>query len=357
MWRTNATTRSKIRILTNPYGCVIGWPTQTQEPMSNSTHFFPYHGYHYFASQYFQYLERWITGTVDRATASNGAQDEYCYANDPDCGKNKFTGYLFSSGRGYNAPAYYPAVGDWWQVLVINCRDSVRSIMSAELTKLDYNQNDLPTATGDRTISTATFVNRGQQELKLTLEVSKEIQTTVSLSFTESTRSVTELGVSVGASTSIGFPSLDIGTEINTEMTRTQSWEKLNEKGSASATATTTTFKETTEITVPAGQVATVSIVMSPIQGSLPFTGYYSIRCKAKEMGTKGIIKALERIGFRADDLTVDGDHIYAKYQGTMSLDSGFDTRIEPSFSPVTSSSADTSTDDSIRVISKRPVG
>lgn len=325
----------KVVILSNPHGCSIGWWKRLfarKMPDDSSEILFPiFHG---------QYFARNVSSDgKTEGGVIDWSEKSYWEASNSPSAK-----IVRSSQPGP-------------EVLYINCKDSVRNIFDAQLFNLEYDKNKLLGKQEHVTLQASTVVNNNEypqsSEVSMTAELTHSLQMSTESSIrnfsaqsqsssfgksSSSSWSLTLAGVTGGRSTS---------SEQESESSSGSSTESFAMTGQMVMETTTTSYTFKQRVAIPPKSSTTVTIQSVPVKGVVPFRSKYRFRHRTGSfiMSPERMFAALKRTGASdVDKMSVGEDYLILTYEGTLSVEMGYDTHVSVTWSPLDDSATKNAT-------------
>lgn len=305
--RCEVTPNDPILVLTNPHGCKIGfWRKQVDwfSPYDTSSLLFPKISSMIFGRR------PWAQDDMYGGYFEN----EYFHTID-------------------NGITYKDTLSE---ALYIDCRESAKSIFNAQLFNITYEIDSLLGGKQPVILQSSTVVNNinlpQSFEVDLTAETSKSLQMSQSRSENYSTFHSFTWSASLEASF-FKIASFKAGLEEKWE----ERMNRFASEGSVSMESTHTSYRFNQKVAVPPMSSTTVNIVSIPIQGTVPFQAKYRFtHIKKGVMTIEQTLNTLRRLGFpNMDKIMQEGDHLILTYDGRLSLESGYDTHVDITSTPL----------------------
>lgn len=329
----------EVVILSNPHGCTIGWWKRQSEgimPADSSKLLFPMVNR--------QYFSRLIDGQTNNTWGGvlDIAGKDFIKAGEPN--------EAFTSSRSAGP-----------EVLFINCLESIKQIYQAELFNMTYDDLDkLLGGSGTSVLESSSLINNvnvsQSMEASMTTEVSHSLQVSSERATSNATGSsgsesssesssysvsaMMKMSVSVGFSLFGASVSTTLETSLETSLSHSSksskesSWESKVENfaktGRMSIDSTRTSYSFNQMVAVPPRSSTTVSIVTTPVKGTISFIAKYRIRHPAKNvMPWENTLAALRRVGCTdVDKMTQEEGDVVLSERGSLSIETGYNTHV-----------------------------
>jgi hypothetical protein len=124
--------------------------------------------------------------------------------------------------------------------------------------------------------------------------------------------------------------------QLGFEFTKSKEWLQLATKGEVQIESQMEQMFWEQEVTEPPMTMTNISITMIPIRGTIPFQAVYRFRSAA--FTTEQVLRALHRVGFEDEGILQQEDgNLIARYNGTLTVNSGFNTLVVITCSNLTS--------------------
>ena len=316
-----STVKDPVIVLTNPHGCSIGWWKRTEQlsklpgymnPLETSDIHIPRVGRFFFA--------RFDQGNVVGGSIVN--PDKLWVQHDADLVNHK--------GPGANV-----------DILVINCRESIRRILNAQLFNITYDDKSLPGEKESLSLSSSTVINNNpfpqSFDVNVAAETVKSMQMTFSgWQFNSSQHTITST-LATDTSLDVGFDWKFLKSSFKGSI-RTgyeEKWDNLMQKfaseGRMQAETKKTTYTFNQKVAVPAMSETKVTIITTPIKGNVPFKAKYRIKQTTQGiMSIPSIMDALKRLGITdLDKMKLENNEWVMNYDGNLAVETGYNTHVD----------------------------
>lgn len=306
-------------VLSNPHGCDISWWIRediSQHPPETSERLFPTRNSNFFARlKYYKDKEKKDLFEEKIGYKEFGRSDFYQI----DLEYKK-------SSKVSNAAAL--------ELLYINCTSSLKKHLTSELFDIQYDLDELIRTEKEKTLATTEIIN--DSDFQQSTEVSLSAQTSSSLKMEHETHlnETTHMSWTIHGSASMNFAIGlfgQISGSVEGENSGDVCMSNFTKTGKVSVSSKQTVFKFKQPVTTKSKSKTKLSIVMTPIEGTLPFAARYRIvPSTAKDAwDNKKIISALQRSGFEDWSIVseIDGT-LVVEYKGKISVEAGVNTRI-----------------------------
>ena len=298
-------------VLTNPLGCVHGWwkrEATKQLPDSSSRYEFPKVTSHFFA-RYEQGDNGHIGGFIVDQTddVSNNARE-------------------FVSMDGYPNPEYYWKKRAGPEAMYIDCVQSLKTVVKAELFDLEFDLDLLLDGKEEVVLQSAEVINNSTSESSSEISLEAKIEKSLQMSYT--TTASHSVGVSFSEEVSVSAEKL---ASLGFKRGLDYNFQHIAQEGKVNIESNTTTFTFKQIVVEPPRTKTRVSIVSTPVSGSIPLKGKYRISSIHPEIfSNENVRQALDRIGFADyDKIKVQSNgSLLLEYDGYITVKSGYNTRV-----------------------------
>ena len=210
--------------------------------------------------------------------------------------------------------------------MYIDCVSSLKTAVKAELFDLQFDIDLLLDGKEEVVLQSAEVINNSTSESSSEVSLEAKVEKSLQMSYkTSASHSVgvsfsQEVSVSAEKLASLGFKR---GVDYN--------FQHIAEEGKVNIESNTTTFTFKQIVVEPPKTKTRVSIVSTPVSGSIPLKGKYRISSIHPEMfSNENVRRALDRIGF-ADYNKIKvqpNGTLILQYDGFITVKSGYNTRV-----------------------------
>lgn len=300
-----------------------------------------------------------------------------------------FTGHLFKSGQEFapsvanqyflryiNSSDQIPGVIDtdyrqmgtfcpnettfkfsMFEILTVDCLKSLVSMSDAELTDISFPADPFPKSKSDVTYFHRSYKNfspqQQRQQVGFTVERRNKVQVSLSESYassrcdSDSSSFDTHFGYS--AKVSASAKALFVKASFSSEISAGFDTAKANSRQACSAESKNMSssnvheevknYSFNDEITIPPFSVTDVTAFTNPFQGTIPYRMTYKLSPLVDGTENHEIIMKGIKFFKMADQLDMNGTSVLVHFDGSITIDSGYEVAIDVVSTPLSNSS------------------
>ena len=328
-----------ILVLTNPYGCSIEWYKREAKeaglalflnPLESSNIHVPRIGLYYFSRiKHADDIKEHFAGSTEGGSIIIPSKQNM--RHDPFDPRTYLAALTFTG----------------FEILTINCRESIKNVMNAQLFNITYDSSAIPPEKESTTLTSSAVINNNPYpqsfEVSMSAQTTKSFQMMTNEWSTNKTEHHLSKSMNTEASIEAGFSFLGFGTKLKGSLKsgHEEKWDEMMQKyaqeGKVFAETKKTEYHFNQKVAVPPKSSTIVKIITTPIKGNIPFKAKYRIRSPKKDMFTMNqTLNALKRIGLEdVEKLVQEGDDLVMTYDGTLAVETGYDTHVTITSTPL----------------------
>lgn len=314
-------------ILANPNECVIGWWERKGETPIDETleKKFPTVQFEHFAS-YWPNSDSSALGSVFEV--------------------NPYTHDFYGIQLRDRGPFYGTDYSIY--ILYIDCKESLMKHLSAELYDIKLDIGKLMESKDHQAVATTEVVNESDLDQDGNVDLVAEINSKVEMNHETQLRTVADTKWGVEGTLNMKFvenflfvsasQELEIKAGYNSHTVK----DNFTKYGSVRMDSSRTLYKFSQSVLMKARTKTQVVINTRPIKGSQKFTAFYRLTpsmISSSSWTNERILGSLQRVGFvHYDRIKTINETLILSYDGAIAIDSGFDTHVLISSTPLTGS-------------------
>ena len=296
-----------IYVLANPRECVIEWlpKTKIMWPDHSTTHEKPCVNRRYFAKK--EHLVIFTDGLRSHLAIDTEGE----------------------------TPVEEKLNDDSFQVLGINCRESLKKNLKSKLIHFEFNHKALEKSKTPSVLTHTDIINMGDAEQESNINLESSVESTLKMEHENELNSVVTTKWGVSGSIDGGWVGkfLDMGVSVDAHYNSQDLRSNLTKTGKVAFESKKKLFKFEEKISVPPRTKMTVSMNVIPVGGSEPYTATYRLSGNLLDTGMtlNHVRNVLRRLGFKEwNSISQNKTNLDITYvvNGHVNVDTGFNTHI-----------------------------
>ena len=259
-----------------------------------------------------------------------------------------WTGYVnhYSISVEKDPPISGP-VHDHLDVLAIDCKASLRSLVGAQLVDLKFDDRALSQI--PKALAYSDVINESDRDQSATINLESEIESQLEMSHSTELNSVIDTDWGIHGSLSLGFLAkmLDAKLTISAGYDHSTHKSELSKQGKISLNNEKKIVKYEHVLNMKARTRNRVTLNTEPVSGSLPYTALHKFTYKNADLKwtLDQVQKLMRRQGFRDfNSLYRNGTDVFYSCKGYMEVESGTETHIKIESTPLDADGSSTRT-------------